>query len=73
MEELIKQLAAAVYGSSSVDGVKIINGRAIITLVNVTDIPEKTAELRRQVENLDGFHTVKGLGEALLAEYNAGA
>lgn len=26
-----------------------------------------------QVENLDGFHTVKGLGEALLAEYNAGA
>ena len=55
MEELIKQLAAAVYGSSSVDGVKIINGRAIITLVNVTDIPEKTAELRRQVENLDGI------------------
>lgn len=55
MEELIKQLAAAVYGSSSVDGVKIINGRAIITLVDVTDIPEKTAELRRQVENLDGI------------------
>ena len=55
MEELIKQLAAAVYGSSSVDGVKIINGRAIITLVNITDIPEKTAELRRQVENLDGI------------------
>lgn len=55
MEELVKQLAAAVYGSSSVDGVKIINGRAIITLVNVTDIPEKTAELRRQVENLDGI------------------
>lgn len=55
MEELIRKITAKYYPADSIDSIKIVGGRAIITLVNATEDEAKTAALKTEAAAVDGI------------------
>ena len=58
MENRIQEIVAKYYAAENIESIKIFNGRAIITLHNVTEDPAMTSELTRLVSEVEGINKV---------------
>lgn len=58
MENQIKNILLKYYPTENIDSIKILNGRVIITLVNVMENSEQTEKLKAEITNLGGISKV---------------
>ena len=58
MENQIKNILLKYYSTENIDSIKILNGRVIITLVNVMENSEQTEKLKAEITNLGGISKV---------------
>lgn len=58
MENQIKNILLKYYSTENIDSIKILNGRVIITLVNVMENSEQTEKLKTEITNLGGISKV---------------
>ena len=54
MEEQIKQIVSQYYSAGNIDSIKVLNGRAIITLVNASENPQTAQNIQAEIEKLEG-------------------
>lgn len=58
MENQIKNILLKYYSTENIDSIKILNGRVIITLVNVMENSEQSEKLKTEITNLGGISKV---------------
>lgn len=58
MENQIKNILLKYYPTENIDSIKILNGRVIITLVNVMENSEQSEKLKTEITNLGGISKV---------------
>lgn len=58
MENQIKNILLKYYPTENIDSIKILNGRVIITLVNVMENSEQSEKLKNEITNLGGISKV---------------